>query len=78
MLRIWIELDRPESPEHAKELVTAANAMMAKLGCHDEVFAILDGKYIHQMPNGAGFYHMPDRGDWFSLEFLARSTADEA
>lgn len=78
MLKVWIELEKPKSPEHARELVTAANAMMAKLGCHDEVFGIIDGRFVHNLSDNAGFIVLNDNGEWFNLEYLARSTADEA
>jgi hypothetical protein len=81
MCRVWIELDQPESEEHAQRLVAAANAMMFKLGAEEPVFEWLSDKreFIRLLPGSAGFIYLVDRGEWFNLERLAAvSNTEEA
>ena len=75
MLRVWIELEKPKSDEQAQEIVSAANAMMKKLGIEHDVFGWWQdkGKYIHIVDGETGaFAWLNDRGDWFNLEYLSK------
>ena len=80
--RIWIELDKAESFEDAKENCELANLMLQKLGVYRNPFyAVKKQNYTNTFYNfsdgpASGFTELDDRGQWFNLEYLSKPTHD--
>ena len=73
--RIWIELDKANSFEEAQENCKLANKVLLKLGISDRMFfSVRHKKYGKTYI----FHHqgmsedLPDRGKWFSLDYVAK------
>ena len=76
--RIWIELDKAETLEEAKENCELANKVIHKLGVSKEAkfFATKHQQYTNTFYNFtwshlADFTELDDYGQWFDLEYLA-------
>jgi len=69
--RIWIELDKPESIEHADEQCRLANKLLERLGLGEMAFWTDYGTYNITLNDSNMFLKCPDRGHWFNLDKLA-------
>lgn len=73
--KIWIELAKPTSKEHAEEQCALANKMLKKLGFkHYEFFVDFDWAYRYSLvkDEAGGFVELADNGHWFNLDIAAR------
>jgi hypothetical protein len=79
--RIWIELEKADSFEEAQENCELANKALIKLGIRPDMFFTV--RHTKKDWNGNYrktyvWYHqgitedLPDRGQWFDLEYLAK------
>lgn len=79
--RIWIEMEKPESLEHAKLQCELTNNMLRRLAGSSNVelthwfdaYLDRDGKVIYTYGNHGGDFTLKDNGHWFSLDFLGRA-----
>ena len=76
--RIWIELDKAENFEEAKENCDLANKLIHRMGVPKaaQFFAVKEQKHTHTFYNFtwshlSAFTELDDRGQWFDLEYLA-------
>lgn len=69
--RIWIELDKPESKEHAEEQCRLANKLLKRLGLEVMEFWWSSGAYYLTLNDSQMFVKCVDRGHWFNLDKLA-------
>lgn len=74
--RVWIELEKPTSLEHAKLQCELTNRMLKRLKCNMVFF--VSYKKHSKLPiynielNDSGMYaECPDNGHWFNLDFLS-------
>lgn len=72
--KIWIELPKPLSTEHANRVCDKANVMMKKLGVR-RTFLWMEDKKSYIIEDDCGFYYLHEHGSWFSLDYIARETA---
>jgi hypothetical protein len=76
--RVWIELDKVDNFNDAKENCELANQMLSKLGVnHNPFYAVKNQKYTNTFYNfsdgkAAGFTELDDRGKWFNLSYLGK------
>ncbi len=75
--RVWIELDKTDNFQDAKENCELANQMLLKLGVDKnyKFFAVEKQKYTHTFYNfseGHAFTELDDRGKWFNLTYLGK------
>jgi hypothetical protein len=74
--RIWIELVRPQSAEHANHVCELANNMLKRLFSPDTTFAFWwndsKGCYCLTKDEAGGFLELADRGHWFNLDYVGR------
>ena len=69
---IWFEFEHPRSKEHAQEICAKANKMLGKLcEMHGNEFFWIEGKGFN-FGGDMGYESLPERGKWFSLDWLAR------
>jgi len=81
--RIWIELDKAPEKATDEERVafmhaqcTLANEMMKKLGnMYGRKFFVMThkGRTFYCFGGNMGFKELVDRGEWFSLDYIAKS-----
>ncbi len=72
--RIWIELDKSTSEEHAQKQCDLANKVLKKLGFkHYEFFPGKRG-YCLVKDEAGGYIELADNGHWFNLD---RAAADD-
>jgi hypothetical protein len=76
--RVWIELDKADNLEDAKEYCELANKMLAKLGVDKNYnfWATDKQKYTRTFYNfseGHSFTELDDRGKWFDLEYCSNN-----
>ena len=82
--RIWIELDKAENFEEAKENCELANKVIHRMGIPTSAkfYAVENQKYTNTFYNftwsrSSGFTELDDRGTWFDLEYLANHEGDQ-
>jgi hypothetical protein len=73
--KIWIELEKPTSLEHAEEQCKLANKMLKRLGLETTEFwvGLGPGRPVYNITlNDSGeFMECSDNGQWFNLNRLA-------
>ena len=76
MNKIWIELDKPTSVEHAEEQCKLANKMLQRLGIEAMDFWVPGCLRYNLTLNNSGMYtECIDNGYWFNLDKLAGEAA---
>ena len=71
--RVWIELDKPIDDAHAEEICKKANRMLARMGSSGgRGFFWSPSRQQYGYGDGMGHIGLPDRGDWFNLDYLGR------
>jgi len=70
--RIWIELDKPKSEEHAQKQCELANKMLVKLGITTMHFWAGKRGYNITTDSAGSFLECSDRGHWFNLDHIAQ------
>ena len=82
--RIWIELDKAENFEEAKENCELATKLIHKMGVEKtaKFYAVKNQKYTNTFYNFSwshmsGFTELDDRGQWFDLEYLANHEGNQ-
>lgn len=69
--KIWIELDKPKDKLHATEQCRLANLMLARLGVDTTKEEFFVSNHGYCFGGNFGYLDLPDRGHWFSLDFLS-------
>lgn len=74
--RICITLDKPKDPLHGSEICAKANNVMRRLGIN-QTFFYSEKKAMYAVGD-VMFKYLPDRGEWFDLDFLGRPMEQSA
>lgn len=80
--RVWIELEKPESIEHGKQLAEMATRMLRRLGIAESSIRYGENHkgvacYRYQHDIAGTYSELADRGQWFNLEYLGREVEDK-
>lgn len=76
---VWIELPAPASKEDGEEQCRLANNMLERLTSKEDVannsFFYMEnksGRFTLCLGGPYGYVELPDRGQWFNLDYLGR------
>ncbi len=74
--RVWIELEVPNDEAHAQAICAKANRMLQRLmpGTSMAFWRGQNG-YCITVDSAGSYYDLPDRGEWFNLDYLGREGA---
>lgn len=74
--RVWIELEKPRDDAHGEEIARLATNMLRRLDDADDKdnrrFWWNAHRQVYEYGNPMGFQGLPDRGNWFNLDYLGR------
>lgn len=74
--RVWIEIEKPKTPEEAIERSKLLSAMLKRLGMDAGDHALVwwnqtRGAYCFTTDAAGSYVEAGDSGHWFNLEYLA-------
>lgn len=70
--RVWIELERPTSPEQGKARAALVSSMLHRLGMAGERVWWSEHEARYCYGDGTGYIVLSDDGHWFSLDYFGR------
>ncbi len=82
--RIWIEFEKPRDKEHAQQQCDLANNMLRRLS-HSMTEELNQEFFLKKEPDRfsycyggqMGYYDLPQRGHWLSLDFIGRPLSEK-